>query len=372
MNVVFFRTFFKGDFLLIAMTTTQKRIKALRAQRKQHYFCPNCHEQVQLRRGAHKIAHFAHQPNSDCHIGEPETTEHLAGKLFLEQQWQTTSKAQLEVYLPAIKQRPDVLVDQKLVLEFQCSPLTVKRLSERVSGYQRVGLHSEWLLGQAYYQRRKTAASVLQFLAYRPSIGYYLLFLNVRESKLRLRYHLSFTDQCLDFQERLFFTWKTLSEFWRQMQLVDAPIASLLGIQSWLIQQLRWRNPATLTLQEECYRCHHLLQGCPLVCHYPRRVPPLNTALWWLTWRIQVVLELETNHLVSLPALINRLEQQLQYPLLPNLRHQVAWLVTTFMRELRKQGAGQECRDQLEWIKDGEWFVDERQKLAAIIAKEKD
>ena len=67
--------------MLLAMNKKQIMIYAHQAKRNQHYFCPACKQQVQLRRGKHKIAHFAHFKHQACEsFSEGETAEHLRAK----------------------------------------------------------------------------------------------------------------------------------------------------------------------------------------------------------------------------------------------------------------------------------------------------
>lgn len=144
------------------------------------YWCPACHGPVQLRRGKHKIAHFAHLPGANCCVSEGETREHLTGKRQL---WTWLRAAgyqpQLEAYLPAINQRPDLLFrdghGQLTAVEFQCSPLTVTRLRERNTGYQRLGIVPYWLLGQPYRHRlsREKQAQFTQYVAGRLTLLYW-------------------------------------------------------------------------------------------------------------------------------------------------------------------------------------------------------
>ncbi|USS86376.1 hypothetical protein M3M38_06845 [Fructilactobacillus cliffordii] len=354
------------------MTTEQKRIDACSAERGQDYHCPNCAATVLLRRGSFKVAHFAHRQNTGCHIGEPETQEHLAGKFFLWEQSQRYGTVQVEWYLDAIRQRPDVLVNHHLVLEFQCSPLSLTRFCERIQGYRSLELHSEWLLGRAYYLRRKTAASVLKFLAYRPTVGYYLLFLLEQPTRFVIRYQLRLVDQWLTFSEQSFSTGAALMQFLQHPQLTQPTVPSLRLFQEWVENQLQWKNPAVVKLQQTCYQKRHLLQGCPLICHVPRWVPPLQTAIWWLNWRIQILLELETNHSVNLTDLVQALESQLQFPLLDDLQQHVTVIVKQFANQLVRAGIVKQCHQQLYWQKNEHWFADGIQKKRAIRAKEKD
>ncbi|USS92917.1 hypothetical protein M8332_04605 [Fructilactobacillus ixorae] len=179
--------------MLIALQNGH-RVLATQAASGSNYVCPGCQTPVILKRGRIKIAHFAHRTGQACSGGAPETFEHLQGKLFLWHQGGRCTRAVLEWYLPTIKQRPDVFLSPGNALEFQCSPISLTRLTERVQGYQQCAIHSEWILGRAYWQRRPEAPSVLKFVAYRRTIGYYLLFLLVHEQRFVVRYHLSWVD----------------------------------------------------------------------------------------------------------------------------------------------------------------------------------
>lgn len=53
------------------------------AQAKELY-CPHCQKHVFFRGGAKRIHHFYHECHVECSfVGEPETQEHLGGKLAI-------------------------------------------------------------------------------------------------------------------------------------------------------------------------------------------------------------------------------------------------------------------------------------------------
>ncbi len=55
---------------------------------------------------------------------------------------------EIEAYIPEFKQRPDLLVNDKIAIEIQCSHLSMKRLKERTENYQVHGFTVLWLMGQ--------------------------------------------------------------------------------------------------------------------------------------------------------------------------------------------------------------------------------
>ena len=57
---------------------------------------------------------------------------------------------EIEAYIPEFKQRPDLLVNDKIAIEIQCSHLSMKRLKERTENYQVTVLRYFGLWGKIY------------------------------------------------------------------------------------------------------------------------------------------------------------------------------------------------------------------------------
>ncbi|GAE25304.1 competence protein CoiA [Halalkalibacter wakoensis JCM 9140] len=127
-----------------------QELKDLR--KKRDFYCPACQSQVQLKLGTTKIWHFAHYANQICSFSlERETVYHLNGKRQI-YEWakKQNIKVAMEVYLPLIKQRPDLLlrVNHTLyAIEYQCSPIDQELLENRSAGYEQLGITPIWLLG---------------------------------------------------------------------------------------------------------------------------------------------------------------------------------------------------------------------------------
>ncbi|MFB9762664.1 competence protein CoiA [Ectobacillus funiculus] len=122
------------------------------------FFCPVCESEVQLKLGTRKKYHFAHKRTMVCKLDlEPESAYHLAGKEMLYHWFKTQGfLTEPEVYLPSIRQRPDLLLTRANVqaaVEFQCSPIPTKRFLERTHSYWREGLRVLWILGGNQYKR---------------------------------------------------------------------------------------------------------------------------------------------------------------------------------------------------------------------------
>lgn len=116
------------------------------------FYCPQCKQLVQLKIGQINIPHFAHSKNNACESGfsEGESQAHLLGKhqlftFFQQRHFHTL----LEPYLPAIKQRPDLLVSKghhRYAIEFQCSRISEEKCHDRSTGFLNVQITPIWLL----------------------------------------------------------------------------------------------------------------------------------------------------------------------------------------------------------------------------------
>lgn len=129
---------------------TETALKQLR--KTTVFYCPQCKEPLQLKIGAIKIPHFAHQKNSSCDttFSEGESYEHILGKQQLYTQLsQLGLSVRLEAYLPELKQRPDVLISKanlRFALEFQCSTISSEMLQLRNEGYNSQQIIPIWLV----------------------------------------------------------------------------------------------------------------------------------------------------------------------------------------------------------------------------------
>ncbi|MDY7223409.1 competence protein CoiA [Halalkalibacterium halodurans] len=130
-------------------------------QKKQGFYCPACKEKLVLKIGSQRQWHFAHQSKEACRVStEPESHYHLSGKRLL-YQWLKRQKLEvaLEVYLPILQQRPDILLrkDKQLVaVEYQCSSLPLQEIKKRTDGYKRAGIYPIWVLGGNRLNREGT------------------------------------------------------------------------------------------------------------------------------------------------------------------------------------------------------------------------
>lgn len=174
----------------------------------QDYFCPSCKEPVFLKRGLKNVAHFCHYKHSECQaFSEGESKVHLAGKRFLYDFIKEAGyKVSLETYLPKLKQRPDLLIETKteeIAVEFQCSPISVEKISQRTQGYLSAGYQVIWILGPTLHLKNNLLqlhiAMLNNFVITSPNI----LSLDIEKQRLLIHYHF----QRIGHQSQL--TWQT-------------------------------------------------------------------------------------------------------------------------------------------------------------------
>lgn len=241
----------------------------------QEYVCPGCNQEVILRHGKQNIPHFAHKKHMLCGFSEGETFEHLQGKEQI-YRWaqQKGWQPRLEVYLPQITQRPDVLLTIKgkqVAIEFQCSPLSLERLLARNQGYCQLGIKVWWLLGSPYRRRlgNKKVAQFTQLFNGRLA----LLFWDVSKRRMLVK---QAYRRCSG----------SRMQFDRQAILRR----QLIMLQD---QQYRYSTPDFKKIALAVFRSTGKSLGqCPLVCHdlvasWPTLAIPV------IIWRIGVVLILK-------------------------------------------------------------------------------
>lgn len=168
--------------MLVAVNKQNQIVLAEEALLKQEgrYYCPGCHQEVFIKNGRQKLTHFCHYAGSDCQqFAEGETVEHVEGKLLLQALLEATYiEVKLEPYLPELQQRPDLLViDKRLVIEFQCSPIPMKHIIERTRGYQSAGYEVIWIVGHKLIPKQSltSAQKALLYQGTYSQVGLYHL-----------------------------------------------------------------------------------------------------------------------------------------------------------------------------------------------------
>lgn len=269
--------------MLIALDENKAYTPAQQADGQQIYRCPGCREVVHLRQGDIKQPHFAHQAGAACQtFTENESPQHLAGKLQLATYCQQFGTVFLEAVLPEIQQRPDLLLvrgTERLAIEYQCSPITQKRLDARNAGYRQHNISVVWVLGPTYYHRQLAQRTILKFL-----------------TKVGLTFYLPDTQQFIQRAqfEKIDFGRLTYVEQsspqWLNHELPGKPHAIDLVKQIYKLQQLVLQQRVDKQLIAYLYQQERLLLQAPLWIHQGRTFG-LTISNW--QWRLQCLLFLE-------------------------------------------------------------------------------
>lgn len=276
-------------------------IRAEVAKRKERYTCPLCHRQVILhRRGTSRLAFFVHSRKSKEIYNPAETREHLTGKRQLFEFFNPIFKdVKIEKYLSQINQWPD-LIFKNTAIEFQCSPISVKRLKERISGYAKLGIKSWWILGSHYYKRRLRPGYLARFINYSKRLGFFILFWHVHINGLEIHYQIREVSGRLNYKKRLFFKYQELVHFLQKIRFSHVLITryqftSFVDDEIKLNQKrLFYGDTQLLRLQSYIGPFHNSLMGCPLICHYSVITFPIFRRKA-LLWRIRVLILLSHN-----------------------------------------------------------------------------
>ncbi|MGQ7422921.1 competence protein CoiA [Streptococcus suis] len=245
------------------------------------FTCPGCGGLVRYKSGKVLRSHFAHVTLRDCHyFSENESAQHLSLKSCLYSWLIKAEQVDLEKCLPQIGQIADLLVNDHLVVEVQCSSLPISRLQARTKAYYVAGYQVVWLLGKDLWLKGRLTNLHKQFLYFSMNMGFHLWELDDEKKELRLRYliheDLRGKVHCLTkvfpFGEgnlleilRLPFAKQALSYFTCS---VDQDLLDYVA------KQLYYRVPKWMSLQAEAYQQGKNLLSQSLDDFYPQiRLP---------------------------------------------------------------------------------------------------
>ncbi|HFI0106771.1 TPA: competence protein CoiA [Streptococcus suis] len=249
--------------------------------RGEDFYCPQCSSPVRYRSGKILRPHFAHVSRKECpFFTENESAQHLSLKSEIYSWLVVKEQVELEKYLPQIGQIADLLVNDHLAVEVQCSSLPISRLQVRTKAYRESGYQVVWLLGKDLWPKERLTNLHKQFLSFSMNMGFYLWELDDEKKELRLRYliheDLRGKVHCLTkvfpFGQgnlldilRLPFAKQTLSSMTCPMD-EDLP--------RYIAQQLYYKAPKWLALQAEAYgRGENLLTKAALDFYPHIRLP---------------------------------------------------------------------------------------------------
>lgn len=247
---------------------------------KQTFTCPACHSPVRLRHGQIMRPHFAHVSLKNCDFySENESDEHLQLKAALYQALSQSENVTVEAVLPELHQVADVLVNDNLALEVQCSRLSEKRLRERTTSYHKAGFNVLWLLGEKLWLGERLTPLQRHFLYFSQNMGFHLWELDAKQRLVRLHYLIY-----EDWHGKVHYLTKSCSlsgnlmAFFRlpyqKQKLSTYDVNQDSDLLSYIQRQLSSRNTSWLKRQEKAYLQGKNLLTLPLSAYFPQVRPP--------------------------------------------------------------------------------------------------
>lgn len=247
---------------------------------KQTFTCPACHSPVRLRHGQIMRPHFAHVSLKNCDFySENESDEHLQLKAALYQALSQSENVTVEAVLPELHQVEDVLVNDNLALEVQCSRLSEKRLRERTTSYHKAGFNVLWLLGEKLWLGERLTPLQRHFLYFSQNMGFHLWELDAKQRLVRLHYLIY-----EDWHGKVHYLTKSCSlsgnlmAFFRlpyqKQKLSTYDVNQDSNLLSYIQRQLSSRNTSWLKRQEKAYLQGKNLLTLPLSAYFPQVRPP--------------------------------------------------------------------------------------------------
>ena len=247
---------------------------------KQTFTCPACHSPVRLRHGQIMRPHFAHVSLKNCDFySENESDEHLQLKAALYQALSQSENVTVEAVLPELHQVADVLVNDNLALEVQCSRLSEKRLRERTTSYHKAGFNVLWLLGEKLWLGERLTPLQRHFLYFSQNMGFHLWELDAKQRLVRLHYLIY-----EDWHGKVHYLTKSCSlsgnlmAFFRlpyqKQKLSTYDVNQDSNLLSYIQRQLSSQNTSWLKRQEKAYLQGKNLLTLPLSAYFPQVRPP--------------------------------------------------------------------------------------------------
>ncbi|MBY4985962.1 competence protein CoiA [Streptococcus suis] len=224
------------------------------------YSCPGCGGLVRYKSGKVLRSHFAHVSLRDCsYFSENESAQHLSLKSCLYSWLVNAEQVELEKCLPKIGQVADLLVNNGLALEVQCSSLPISRLQVRTKAYYDTGYQVVWLLGKDLWLKERLTNLHKQFLTFSMNMGFHLWELDDEKKELRLRYliHEDLRGKVHGLTKVFPFGQGNLLDILR-LPFAKQTLSSMTcpmdeDLPRYIAQQLYYKSPKWLALQAEAY-----------------------------------------------------------------------------------------------------------------------
>ncbi len=133
-------------------------ISATKALRGKGYTCPECLRSMRVRKGIHRIAHFYHVSRTENCRQSGKSIDHLHVQIYLTRLFH--QKIFMEYRFANIGRIADIyLPKDQMVIEIQCSPISLEEVKQRNRDYASLGLRVLWLLHESQFNRKKISSA---------------------------------------------------------------------------------------------------------------------------------------------------------------------------------------------------------------------
>ena len=126
-----------------------KPIVSWLASKECPYSCPECKQEVILKKGRIKVPHFAHRPESNCQYGIGESQLHMITKKNIYEYLANNGAVNVEMEKKLIYNRPDIYFETeggcRVAIEVQISTLTLEEIERRTALYWEQEIHVLWI-----------------------------------------------------------------------------------------------------------------------------------------------------------------------------------------------------------------------------------
>lgn len=124
------------------------------AQKGVSYSCPECDGAVRLRGGIHRKKHFYHLNSSQSCRQNGKSPTHLCIQMLLQSRFTNSS---LEHLFPEISRIADLFCPKEnMVIEVQCSPISLEEIEARNAAYASLGLFVLWLFHERRFSPKRS------------------------------------------------------------------------------------------------------------------------------------------------------------------------------------------------------------------------
>ncbi|MCT7703601.1 MAG: competence protein CoiA family protein, partial [Lactobacillus iners] len=98
--------------------------------------------------------------------------------------------AKMEVNLAYRQLRADILMQNSISFEIQCSPISDIEFDHRHNLYEKIGIKDVWVVGRRHFLHQQLRESQKKFLRFNQQWGWYYLEINPYEADISLKYNI--------------------------------------------------------------------------------------------------------------------------------------------------------------------------------------